>query len=142
MLLIDKFNNKTLSKTDWTHDVHLTVAIWYIYNFDFFDAVCRIKAGIVLLNHSHETENTSKAGYHETLTIFWSKIIQTYITSNKALPMEQLVNGFLNSSLAERNLPFEFYEKERLLDPELRTIYSEPSKKEINQLTVNEILNT
>lgn len=138
--LAGKFDNRTLSKEDWTHEAHLTVAIWYLSTFDFFEALCRIKSGIIILNHVHGTANTGRSGYHETLTIFWSKVIHEYISLNREAPVEQLVNGFLGSPLANKNLPFEFYEKAILLSSGPRSVYSDPHLKEFDGFAIHSIL--
>lgn len=140
-LLAEKFRNQTLLKEEWTHHSHLIVALWFVSKYDFYEAVCRLKSGIIQLNAFHKTENTSSSGYHETLTIFWAKIIHLYISSNQQLPLVSLVNNFLNSGLSSRSLPFEFYDKNELLSSEYRCIYGEPKLKEINKSEIESILN-
>jgi hypothetical protein len=139
-LLIEKFNNRSLEKSDWTHEAHLIVAIWYINTFEFFEAVCRLKSGIIVLNNAHLTENTSKGGYHETLTIFWAKVISTYMRIKGPRSIDFFVNNFLHSPLANKNLPYEFYDKEKLFTTNLRTIYLEEYKGRIDELTIRKIL--
>lgn len=138
--LIKQFNDRSLPKTGWTHESHLVVAVWHICSFDFFEAVCKLRSGIILLNSVHQTENTGNTGYHETLTIFWSKVIHAYISLNKEFTMEELVDGYINSPLAERNLPFEFYDKETLLSSGLRAVYAEPNKKVMCEAAIKKIL--
>ncbi len=106
--LVCKFKYRSLAKAGWTHEAHLTIAI----------------------------ENTSKSGYHETLTIFWSKIIFLFIQSNKNLPIEQLVNKFLNSELADKNLPYGFYQKDDLFSALARSIYTEPTLKKLDESAI------
>jgi len=47
--VVEKFNNVTLPKSEWTHHAHLTVALWYVDNYEFDDAVCRLKFGIIFI---------------------------------------------------------------------------------------------
>jgi hypothetical protein len=136
-LLVEKFNRQTLVKEEWTHDLHLLVGIWYVKNFDFFDAVCRLKSGIILLNNSHKNENTGNSGYHETLTVFWASVIFYYIElKEENSDIEEIVNGFLQSPLADKNLPFEFYTRENLLSGEYRALYREGDKKLLNRQVI------
>ncbi len=139
-LLVEKFNDLTLLKSEWTHNAHLIVAIWYLRAYPFYEAVCRLKSGIILLNHSQQTKNTGESGYHETLTVFWSTLIHAYLQLHKDFSIEELVNVFLNSTLAESNLPCEFYEKQHLMSAPFRTVYYEPPVKKIDELTIKEIL--
>ncbi|TAH19938.1 MAG: hypothetical protein EAZ08_07715 [Cytophagales bacterium] len=138
--LVEQFRTKKLSKEDWTHHAHLIVAVWHIKNYDFFEAVCRLKSGIILLNDFHQTENTSKSGYHETITIFWANAIKLYISMFRELPLEQLVNNFLTSNLSNKDILFKFYDRANLMTANLRTIYEAPMLKELNELAVRDIL--
>jgi len=135
-LLVYKFKERSLPKAEWTHEAHLTVAIWHMSNDDFFEAICQLKSGIILLNASHQTENTSKSGYHETLTIFWSKVIFLFIKANANLPIEHLVNKFLNSEFADKTLPYKFYQKDDLFSAMARSINIEPTLKKLDESTI------
>lgn len=134
--LAHKFKERSLPKAEWTHEAHLTVAIWHIYNDDFFEALCKLKSGIILLNASHQTENTSKSGYHETLTIFWSKVIFLFIKANTNLTIENLVSKFLNSEFADKTLPYKFYQKDDLFSALARSIYTEPTLKKLDESAI------
>ena len=138
--LVEKFKTRKLSKADWTHHAHLTVAVWHIKNYDFFEAVCRLKSGIILLNDFHQTDNTSTGGYHETITIFWATIINIYMSMFEELSLKELTNGFLNSNLSDKNLLFKFYDKSYLMTPSLRAIHEIPTLTKLNQFTVENLL--
>ena len=60
-------------------------------------------------------KNTKNSGSHETITIFWVKIIRQYLAINSAnnyfVEMaNNLVNFYENSAL-----PFEYYSRENLM---------------------------
>ncbi len=139
--LIEKFIHQTLSKPEWTHEAHLITAIWYIKNYDYFEAVCRLKAGIILLNSSHHNHNTSSTGYHETITIFWTKVISIYVKLARVSDLEELVKNFLHSPLSNHQLPFEFYSKQRLMTADLRAIYAVGDLNTVDELSIKLILN-
>lgn len=138
--LIEKFNTSTLPKSEWTHHAHLTVALWYLYTYEFDDAVCRLKSRIILLNHFHGTENTGRSGYHETLTVFWSKVISIYIELNPSAQLEELTDTFLNSSLADKELPFRFYSKREIMTSAYRAVYHEPTIEKLDEGVIRNIL--
>ncbi|MBS1916038.1 MAG: hypothetical protein JST87_07150 [Bacteroidetes bacterium] len=138
--LAKQFNDRCLPKPEWTHHAHLIIGIWHVHHYGFFDAICRMKSGIILLNNFHQTENTGNSGYHETLTIFWSTIIAEFIRLNENLLLEESVNAFLTSPLSERTLPFEFYTKEKLMSSYYRACYVEPDIQPANALTVHKLL--
>lgn len=117
-----------LVKNEWTHEVHLAAAIYYLNNTDYFDAVCKIKSGIISLNNLHNTKNTGSTGYHETLTLFWTIIVSNFMKLNSQLPIEELINKFLESEWFDRDLPLKYYEKEDLKTSKFRAIYQSATK--------------
>jgi hypothetical protein len=138
--LVEKFETRKLLKEDWTHHAHLTVAVWHIKNYDLYEAICRLKSGIILLNSFHQTENTGMGGYHETITIFWATIIHIYLSMYKELSLEELVNSFLKSNLSDKNIVFKFYDRNNLMTPKLRAIYEMPVSGELDKFTVGKYL--
>ncbi|MDF2456863.1 MAG: hypothetical protein K0R51_2856 [Cytophagaceae bacterium] len=127
--LIEQFNSNTLPKSEWTHSAHLIVGLWHITTCDFSDAVCQLRSKIISLNKFHGTVNDGQSGYHETLTVFWLKVMHEHIKHNPSYSFGESVTTFLNSPLASREYPFEFYKKEDLLSSDYRAVYHEPTFK-------------
>ncbi len=125
---MEEFDAQRLEKHHWTHQAHLIVAIYYVKKFEFYEAICKIKSGIILLNKFHKTENSATSGYHETITIFWATVIKGFIDKNTDFDIEQTVNSFLNSKFSKKDYLFEFYEKEYLMSAKLRAIYQEGTR--------------
>lgn len=40
--IVERFNSTTLPKSEWTHEAHCIVALWYLSTYEYYDAVCRI----------------------------------------------------------------------------------------------------
>ncbi|MFN0049308.1 MAG: hypothetical protein ACKVOU_09310 [Cytophagales bacterium] len=126
--LVKAFDEKTLPKTAWTHEAHLTVALWYVSNYSIEEAICRVKSGIMSYNLSLANENTGVSGYHETLTIFWMDVAHEFRLKNANFDVLALINEFLNSENASKTFPFQFYSKEKILSPLARSRYILPDK--------------
>lgn len=64
--------------------------------------ICFLRSGIIATNVSIGGKNTPEGGYHETLTLFWSRIIRDYVSANKDLPLVRTVQhvSFLNHHLS------------------------------------------
>jgi hypothetical protein len=139
-LLVGKFKGRTLSKVEWTHEAHLIVGLWFMNTYGLHEGICRLKSGIILLNQALQIENTGNMGYHETLTVFWAKVIATYINISSETTLEGLVNEFLSSRLADKLLPFEFYDKHILLSKDYRTIYISEENKTVDHQSIGAIL--
>lgn len=131
--LVRDFESCTLPRAVWTHHAHLTVALWYLLHHPAPDATRLIRDRIKRYNHAHGIATTPTSGYHETLTLFWIRIVRRYL-SEHALADTSLValaNGLL-SRYGRKELPLEYYSRERLFTPEARAAWVEPDLKSLN----------
>jgi hypothetical protein len=125
-LLAKAFEERTLSKADWTHAAHLVVGLYYCYHNPFGVAKNLMSDGIYWLNDAHGTPNSETSGYHETLTAFWLKTVADYLAKNgREKGLAVLANGLIES-VNDTKLPLRFYSPERLFSVEARMIYVEP----------------
>lgn len=85
-----------------------------------------MKSNIITYNISVGGENSFKAGYHETLTVFWLRIIDRFLNDQRHEPLFELCNEFLMSPSASKELPLEYYTKERLFSTQARATWIEP----------------
>lgn len=129
--IVHKFQDHSLDKSLWTHQAHITTAIWYLLNYNREDALCRIRSGIISYNLATGGENTGSNGYHETITVYWWKLINFYILAHSGLEYDEMCEAFLASSYANQVKAFEFYSKEKLLSSQARACYLAPDIKEI-----------
>lgn len=131
--LVQSFENRTLPKADWTHEAHLSVALWYLKNYNQATALCKLRAGIITYNTSVGTKNTASMGYHETLTLFWVKaltsFLQKYGEGKNVAECRQLL---LSSPYADKKLPLRFYSKAKLMSVEARGAWVEPDLQLLN----------
>ncbi|MEI9942992.1 MAG: hypothetical protein WDN26_02115 [Chitinophagaceae bacterium] len=129
--IINGLLDRSLDKSLWTHHAHIITAIWHLREFDPEDALCRLRSGIITYNFSLGGENTGKAGYHETITVFWWEIAKQFVAKNTNSSFKDACYNFLNSPMADKNFPFQFYTKEKLLSPVARSRFINPDLKEI-----------
>jgi hypothetical protein len=132
LYIVEGFNNKSLPKEEWTHEAHLITGIWHLKNFAKYDALCRLRSGIIAYNLSVGGKNTGSNGYHETITAFWVEVISQFVEQHKNLNYEQLCNTFLNSGLSKRHYPYVFYTKEFLMSTQARAYYHAPNVQPVN----------
>jgi hypothetical protein len=123
--LIEKFEDSTATAAEWTHAAHLTAALWYAVHHDFDAAFDKMRAGIFKLNEAHGTPNTPTRGYHETLTVFWMKIVWNYKDKNEHLSLVEMANNLIKD--CDSKLPLKFYSHEVLFSPAARARYIEPN---------------
>lgn len=126
--LVTQFQNQNLPAAAWTHEAHLTVALWHLKNYSLAEATCFLRSGIITYNHAVGGKNTSTGGYHETLTLLWIKIIHHFINRNMDKNLVELSKTFLVSTYATREFPLQFYSREVLFSTEARAFWVEPDQ--------------
>ncbi|MEG4032481.1 hypothetical protein Q5691_07125 [Microcoleus sp. w1-18aA5] len=137
--LIHAFQEGNLSRSQWTHEAHLTVALWYLCYDSEQEVINAIRNGIKSYNSAQGIETTKNSGYHETLTLFWVRIIRRYLADeSQNRSIVYLANGLiakyadsLRDSSASRNLPFRYYTRDRLMSWEARNSWVEPDLRAI-----------
>jgi hypothetical protein len=132
LALVRRFEDCTLPREEWTHAAHLTVALWHLLQFDWPEAVTRVRARIKRYNAAHGIRTTPTGGYHETLTLFWLRTVRAFLEAerNEARSLVRLANELVAS--ADKSLPLAHYTRERLFSPEARAHWVEPDLKPLD----------
>ena len=126
--VVEAFERRTLPRAQWTHAAHLTIAFWYLVCYPLPEAAEKIRAGIQRYNEAQGIKQTKDGGYHETITLFWIRLVRHYLTT---ATLEGHLVVLLNEMLRRygRQLPFEYYSRDRLLSWEARQHWLEPDLK-------------
>lgn len=123
--LVKGFENQTLlGEQDWTHRDHLSTAAYYCIT-DPECAVDRMRAGIQALNKARGVETTPTGGYHETLTIAWTRIIAGHLRTLDDLQSTQKVNSVVEN-FEDRKTALRYYSRDRIMSLEARYGWVEP----------------
>lgn len=129
--IVGKFENCTLPRADWNHGAHLTVALWYLTRFSEKEATDIIRDRIKKYNAANGIITTKTSGYHETMTLFWIKIVGKYLSATPAnSSIVELANGLV-ATWGKSSLPLEYYGRDRLMSWQARTNWVEPDLKPI-----------
>ncbi len=124
--LVRAFESGTLPRSQWDHRAHLTVACWYLVCYPEPEAARRIRDGIKRYNQVVGIVTTRERGYHETLTVFWMRIVKDFLrTATLECSLVGLINVLIDSC-GSKHLPFEYYSRDRLMSPEARLGWIEP----------------
>ena len=127
--LVRGFEDCTLPRAEWTHAAHLTVALWRLLQYEPAEATERVRRGIRRYNAAHGIAATPTGGYHETLTLFWLRVVRSFLEGgrNEARSLVSLANELVAN--ADKELPLRHYTRERLFSPEARAAWVEPDLK-------------
>ena len=127
LALIRDFKFCTLPREQWTHRAHLTVALWHQLRYPWPEAVELMRDGIKRYNDAHGIVQTKESGYHETMTLFWMRLVREYLkraASGKRCSLASLANELVASH--PKNLPLVYYSRERLMSWEARERWVAP----------------
>ncbi len=114
--------------SEFTHQAHLTVALWYLSRLSMTDATERMRDHLFrFLNHYGER------GYNETITVFWLKLVQSHLadTTNASRSMTELANE-LTATYNNSRLIFDYYSKELLASEEAKDNWVEPDLRPLD----------
>jgi hypothetical protein len=130
--LVRMFEACTLPRELWTHRAHLTVGLWYLMRFEEPVAADLIRTRIKLYNQACGIETTATSGYHETITLFYVRMIASFLSrAGKEWQVDKLAEA-LFKRIGDKRLPFEYYSKERLMSVEARARWVEPDLKPLD----------
>jgi hypothetical protein len=130
--LVAMFEACTLPRELWTHRAHLTVGLWYLMRFEERVAADLIRTRIKRYNQACGIETTATSGYHETITLFYVRMIASYLSrAGREWQIDKLAEA-LFKRIGDRRLPFEYYSKERLMSAEARLRWVEPDLKTLD----------
>jgi hypothetical protein len=133
MHLVARFENGTLPKAEWTHQAHLTVALWYASRLPFEEALVVVREGIRRINAAHGVATTPTGGYHETITRFYMMVIRSYVAEESGeagTDWAARVNRLL-ARYGARDLPLRHYTRDLLMSPDARFGWVEPDLRPI-----------
>jgi hypothetical protein len=127
--LVAAFEAAEVSRGEWTHRAHLCMALLYLIRYGQLTGALRIRAGILQFNAAKKIEQTPSGGYHETLTRFYTWVVQRFLDSaDLSRPAFELANE-LYEQFGDRTLPLQYYTKERIESWEARTQWLAPDLK-------------
>ena len=72
---LQQFEAAAIPAARWMHRDHVRIAYLYLRDRSFDDALARLRTGIQALNVANGGVNSDTAGYHETITVAWARLV-------------------------------------------------------------------
>jgi len=119
--IIRAFENGTISRSEWRHNEHLTVAFYYALHHDFETALIKMRVGIFNLLNAFGVDLSKEMPYHETLTVFWMRTVFDFCESKNAGSVVGMCNELIEKF--DKDYPFRFYSREFLFSDQARTSF-------------------
>ncbi|MGH9903467.1 MAG: hypothetical protein ACRD68_16795 [Pyrinomonadaceae bacterium] len=128
--LVCEFASCALARARWTHEAHLTVALWYLVRHPPAEATRLIRARIQHYNLAHGIRTTKTGGYHETMTLFWVRMVRRELArlAGASLTLEEMAARVVER-LGDKSLLLTCYSRARLMSWEARATWMEPDLK-------------
>lgn len=112
----------------WDHKTHLVIALSYLLtHVEIYRAFCHFKADLILHNNLAGIKNTATKGYHETITMFWFKVLERFLKRHSTKDFAILINDLLSDpDLTDKGYVYRFYSEDVIKSVVARAIYVAP----------------
>ncbi len=123
LVVVRGFEDGTISRADWRHAEHLTVALFYLSHHDFDSALIKMRDGIFNLLKAFEIDLKKEMPYHETMTIFWLRTVADFANSKNGASILETCNELVEKF--DKDFPLRFYSRELLFSDKARKKFVE-----------------
>ena len=120
--LVESFEACTIHPAEFRHYQHLTVALWYVWFLPYDEAVARMTTGIRRLAEAY-----GKTGYHETITLFWVRIVSEF-AAERAGSLTATANRLIEN-YNDKDHIVKYYSPELLASEKAKAEWVEPDLK-------------
>ena len=131
--LVARFHGRDLPRREWTHRVHLGVALWTLQRFPFEAALKLLRSEIQSYNESIGLANDPFSGYHETLTQFYARAVAAFLKhrQHEATGSDELW-AQLQQQWGDKNAIFTYYSRRHLFSPRTRAEFTPPDLRPLD----------
>ena len=116
--VVRSFEDATISRDDWKHAEHLTVALHYLSVHDMETATEKMRSGIFKLLGAFGVDLSKEMPYHETLTICWMRTVADFNAEKNGTALLDKANELVAS--CDKDYPLKFYSREFLFSDQAR----------------------
>ena len=128
--LVSAFEACSFHPSEFRHYQHLTVALWYVWHLSPDEASVKMTKGIRRL-----AETYGKMGYHETITLFWLRIVANFVAEHRANKSLNETANALIDCCNDKELIGQFYSAELLATDKAKAEWVEPDLKAMPEST-------
>src|SRR5215469_18508341 len=122
LTLVDRLEQCSLSPTEFHHRDHLTVAVAYLYSAKLDRALDKMRTSLLRFVAHHGGNR-----YHETATRFWMLEAEKHL--DRTLCLQHAVERVI-AALADKNLIYQYYSRERLNSVEAKQGWLPPDRQQ------------
>jgi hypothetical protein len=133
------FESGTLPKERWTHAAHLLAGACYVHRLGQPSAIDHMRLCVRRYNETVGGKNTSTSGYHETITVFWIKVLDRLLLHAKPIGRAEFVALAVDRYSGQRDLFRSFYDFDVVASTEARAEWIAPTLEAIEDIATTRI---
>jgi hypothetical protein len=122
---IQQFEACSFPFDQWHHRAHVKLAYLYLTRYGFDAAGTKLRNGIRAYNAAHNVPDQPASGYHETITQFWLRIVETTVQQYGELPTADEFFDF-HPQLSQKKNHRLFYSPGLFMSPEAKREFVKP----------------
>ena len=121
------FENGSVTPADFNHVAHVRVAWVYLRETASIDeALPRMRDAI----RRFAAAAGAAQKYHETITVLWMRLLADVKAGGASGELADVLRA--HPALADKELPLQYYSRERLFSDEARAAWVEPDRQPLN----------
>ncbi len=125
---LEAFESGTLPKARWTHAAHIFTGACAVHALGESAAIDHMRTSIRRYNEAVGGQNTETSGYHETVTLFWVKLIaQLHRTQPDTTPRAAFAALAVDRFAQDRTLLTRYYDFDVINSTEARRSWHPPT---------------
>lgn len=128
-LFIAAFEAGTLHKDRWTHAAHILAGACYVHTLGETAAIARMRVCVSAFNLAAGGKNTPTSGYHETITVFWIKLLAAHHRPKET--RAQFACRAVRDLAPCRNIYADFYTFDILASTHARRFWIAPNRRRL-----------
>ncbi len=126
--IVRGFESCRTGKDDFPHRDHLALAVWYLRGSDLIAATDSMRNSL----HRFLDHHGCRENYHETMTIFWIRVVQEVLESLDEQSLLQQANA-VAEHLNDSRVVYDYYSKKLLGSEAARRNWVEPDLRKIGK---------
>lgn len=122
------FEDGSLPKEQWTHAAHVLTGACYVHMLGETAAIDEMRSRVSRYNEAVGGQNTATSGYHETITVFWIKLLECFRQNHADLERAAFAGRAVERFGNAQGILAEFYDFEVARSQEARRAWIPPAK--------------
>ena len=130
------FESGTLPKERWTHAAHLLTGACYVHRLGQPAAIDHMRHSVRRYNEAVGGKNTATSGYHETITVFWIKVLDTLLHHTQPISRADFATLAVERFAPQHDLFRGFYDFDVINSTEARAAWIPPTHDDIENICI------